>query len=238
MTKLEVGDIFESTSCGRLEVVHYVNCTEVYVQFEESGYVIRSSSGHIRSGLVKDPFYPYLHGLGYFGDLHRESSNIKYYRLWRKMMDRCYLEGYCTSSYGKVTVSKEWLNCSNFIRWCADNYVEGWELDKDVYQVGVVNKVYSKETCIFLPKEINSMLTTRDTPNKYGSRGVKVSGSKFIGRFKRKGVEFSKTFDSMGEAQDYYINNRIDILTELAYKYKSEVNEVTFDNLVNYYKKS
>ena len=49
-----------------------------------------------------------------------------------------------------------------FYEWCQNQIGfsnQGWHLDKDLWIKG--NKVYSEDSCIFLPHEINSLLTKR-----------------------------------------------------------------------------
>lgn len=59
-----------------------------------------------------------------------------------------------------------YLGCENLFRdfnefseWCQTQvgYKEGFHLDKDLLEKG--NKRYSKDTCIFVPQEINNALT-------------------------------------------------------------------------------
>lgn len=56
-------------------------------------------------------------------------------------------------TYEGCTVCDEWLYFSNFKKWFDENYIEGFQLDKDIIIRG--NKVYSPQTCCFVPKEIN-----------------------------------------------------------------------------------
>lgn len=52
------------------------------------------------------------------------------------------------------TVSSEWYNFQNFAEWYAEEYVKGWELDKDILS----GKVYSRDTCFIVPREVNTAL--------------------------------------------------------------------------------
>ena len=55
------------------------------------------------------------------------------------------------------TVCEEWLNYSNFKVWYDQNRIKGMalDLDKDILFKG--NKVYSPETCCFVPHAINTL---------------------------------------------------------------------------------
>lgn len=125
--------------------------------------------------------------------------SFKYYRDWKNMLKRCY----CTTGdyLGNVSVSESWLTLSNFKAWFEQNYVEGCVLDKDVLS----GEVYSENTCLYIPKELNLFLTSVRkecgsyfdiTRNKYQSYTKKYNGKRFnIGRFttEREALFFAKT---------------------------------------------
>lgn len=97
-----------------------------------------------------------LYGIG-INDLEFGEYQTKCYELWAGMLFRCYSRRF--SSYKNVTVCDEWLTLSNFKKWFENpenGYREGYHLDKDILVKG--NKVYSPETCCFVPTAINSLL--------------------------------------------------------------------------------
>lgn len=78
------------------------------------------------------------------------------YRQWSDMLIRCYSEKsrFRHPTYADVTVCDEWLKASNFVAWQKTQYrEEGWQLDKDLLVVR--NKVYSPETCMYIPRWLN-----------------------------------------------------------------------------------
>ncbi len=84
----------------------------------------------------------------------------KEYLCWSDMFKRCYSENWLEkhSTYSEAEVCDGWLKFSNFLKWHQANYVEGWHLDKDLLGNG---KLYSPETCCFIPAYINKFLTKR-----------------------------------------------------------------------------
>ena len=87
----------------------------------------------------------------------------KYNRYWN-MRARCYNENQREyyKGYKGCTVCNEWLEDSqSFYQWSDENYYvvsgERMEIDKDILVPG--NTVYSPETCIFVPKRINSLFS-------------------------------------------------------------------------------
>ena len=76
---------------------------------------------------------------------------------YRAMMHRCYSpQNPSWMSYGAVgvRVCEEWHNFKEFNDWFVVNYVQGWEIDKDVLS----RTLYSPTTCIFLPEHINQFI--------------------------------------------------------------------------------
>lgn len=83
----------------------------------------------------------------------------KVYVLWRNMLARCYSANSLKrqASYIGCYVAEDWHLLSNFTQWFKANYIEGWHLDKDILIAG--NRVYGPETCVFVPRALNQLLT-------------------------------------------------------------------------------
>lgn len=82
-----------------------------------------------------------------------------FYMRWHSMFDRCYSEAYLSRnpSYVGCEVSPEWYLFSTFKEWMEKQNYEGMCLDKDILVIG--NKVYSPDTCLFVPPNINLLVT-------------------------------------------------------------------------------
>lgn len=88
----------------------------------------------------------------------------KAYRHWTNMLQRCYDEKHRDKyiAYKDCVVCDEWLNFSGFLHWflnTENSTIDGYHLDKDILVKG--NKVYSPDTCCFVPNEINVLFTKR-----------------------------------------------------------------------------
>ena len=89
----------------------------------------------------------------------------KKWQLWNNMKTRCYNPNYHQTrpGYADCTICDEWLDDKKrFYGWADRNFymIEGEptvELDKDILVRG--NKLYSPDTCIFVPKRINDLFT-------------------------------------------------------------------------------
>ena len=56
------------------------------------------------------------------------------YQVWQHMLERCYNSKFKEKrpSYVGVTCCEEWLLFTNFDKWFKDNYIKGYQLDKDL----------------------------------------------------------------------------------------------------------
>lgn len=105
-----------------------------------------------------------VHGYGIKGkestqDL--DGKRLTSYSVWSDMLRRCYSPEMLLKNptYADCTVCPDWMLYKNFKEWFNLNHKENTCLDKDILVRG--NKVYSPETCVFVPQEINKLLITR-----------------------------------------------------------------------------
>ena len=122
------------------------------------------------------------------------------YSSWKRMISRCYnkksLELHPT--YSGVTVCDEWRSFMAFRSWWIKSYVDGWDLDKDILSDDMI---YSPETCIYVPRVINSFITGRSA-----SRSDFPIGASFIEK-RRKfqascGNPYTGKLDNLGWFND------------------------------------
>lgn len=147
---------------GSIEIIKYTNANHVKVRFALTGSERVFTSDAIRDGRIKDLFAPSVYGVGFMGDGKFKSSangaKSKPYSCWHSMMQRCYDSEFhkTQQSYMGCSVSKVWHNYQVFAEWFELNYpMDGgsYELDKDLKVAG--NRVYSPESCMFIPKILN-----------------------------------------------------------------------------------
>ena len=161
----------------------------------------------------------------------------KFYETWANMIRRCYDEKMWNKipTYRDCEVCKTWHRLSNFRKFYEEHYVEGYELDKDLLYKG--NKIYSPNTCVFLPHEINSFLA-----NKYTNRGKYPTGvtwrernKKWQARITTEGKQHSLgMFLNIEDALYAYKIAREKEAKRLAEKYKNSIENRAYDALINY----
>ena len=90
----------------------------------------------------------------------------KYYKTWRQMLRRCYSKGKGFEAYDGCIVCDEWRSFMSFKRWMSEQDWQSKDLDKDILSSEC--KIYSPDTCIFIPHWINSFTNTQ-SKNRGGS---------------------------------------------------------------------
>lgn len=160
------GAVFDSINYGKVRVVNIVGST-VEIEFLNTGFSYTVSKGNLIKGLVKDYSLPNLYGvgcntLGFMGKGYKDELITKAYKKWQEMLKRCYNSKFLAgnTSYIGCTVVDEWKDFKNFMNWYASKIIYeiqmSYALDKDIICEG--NKLYSPETCVLVPKEINNFI--------------------------------------------------------------------------------
>jgi len=236
------GSVFKTNNYGDVEVVEYINSSFVKIRFINTNHVKEEHLSSVRSGYVRDDSIPSTCGFGYI-DIEGASIGrhmTKEYRLWNNMINRCYNEKELSRNptYKDCHVSEDWRYLSNFKEWC-NNQIgfgnEGWHLDKDILVKG--NKVYSEDTCCFVPPEINNLFTKADRIR--GKYPIGVYEDKQAGKFKvRISVEGKhkhvgryycekEAFYAYKVAKEQYIK-------EVANKWKGQIDVRVYEALINW----
>lgn len=166
---------------SEMVIIEYRGTLDIDIYFPEYNWTFNGATyNSFKNGNVKCPYEPKVCGIGYIGEgkyrVSKNGKNTKVYDTWRDMLKRCYDEKHRgkNPSYIDCKVDKNWHNFQNFAKWYEDNYYEveseRMHLDKDILVKH--NKVYSPDTCIFVPQTINLLFVKRDK-----SRGVSLIGT-------------------------------------------------------------
>ncbi len=152
-----------------------------------------------------------------------ERGTARYYQVWNALLERCYSERYqsVNPSYRGCSVSSEWIRYSNFRDWMRDQKHDGLVLDKDLLYPG--NKLYSAETCVFIPLWVNCLLASLSSKPRSLPMGVIARGSRFQARYKLSGKTMNLgAFDTPEAAHAAYRKRRLIHLRESAERYLTE----------------
>ena len=239
-----VGKICKSKLSGDFKILKYNDSRNVEIQFINTGFEMVARLGDIKSGGVKDPYLPSVFGVGILGTKYPSTVNsvlTKGYTLWCNMLKRCYSDA-CKKkqpTYEGCEVSDNFKSYEYFYEWCNEQIgfgIDNFQLDKDLLTKG--NKVYSEDSCVFIPSEINKVLTKRTASR--GKYLIGVSWDKtnkaFVARVnKNKGMqEHLGYFNTEIEAFNAYKTAKEAFVKEQAKNWKSQIDDRAYKALMNY----
>ena len=232
--KNRIGEKYITYQGYTTEIIEYFSSSNVTIQFEDGTIIKNRQYNDIKNGKIKNPFHPTINEVGFYG-VGNYTANDKYYHIWKGMLNRCYDNKRQKSkiSYKDVTVCEEWYNFQNFAQWYEQNYKESFELDKDILFKG--NKIYSPQTCCFIPNEINVLFTKSNRTRGVLHIGVHHNNYKYVASLN---IESKKTYIGSYETeieafQAYKIAKEIEI-KRVADKWKEKITEQTYTAMYNY----
>lgn len=143
----------------------------------------------------------------------------KSYNAWRNMLQRAYCPKYQAGkpTYIGCSVADKWLEYQEFAEWFENHdYSDyGYQLDKDLLTPG--NKIYAPDRCVFVPRQLNTLLT--DSGAIRGQYPQGVSFHKRCNKFtasininsKNKGLGYFDTeieaYNAYKEAKERHVKN-------------------------------
>lgn len=230
---------------------HNRNYTYIDVYFPQYNWTFkRAKYDSFKKGNIKCPYEPRVFGIGYIGEGEykrwENGRNTRAYDTWNNMLGRCYDEK-CQEknpTYIDCEVCEEWHDFQAFAEWYYKNYYEikGEQmcLDKDILLKG--NKIYSPETCIFVPKRINSLFIKCDSKRGNNPVGVfdcengkyQVSFSIYDFKTCKSKSEYLGRYDTQEKAFEVYKQFKERNIKEFADYYEGRIPEKLYNGLYNY----
>lgn len=239
--KDRVGEVHKTANYGTLKIIEYYGSGNCTVQFEDGTIVKQRKYAEIAVGKVRNPNMPNVCGLGFEGQGEYSAKDggkdDRASRIWRAMFSRCHNERqhFYSANYVNVSVCEEWYNFQNFAKWFYENYnpntTEIFRLDKDI--LCPTCKVYSPDTCIFVPNEINVVFAERKKKTEY--KGVRKEGKRFKAQINIHGKRTHLgTFDTAEEAFQAYKIAKESYIKNLADKWKDQLSPKAYEAMYNY----
>lgn len=168
----------------------------------------------------------------------------KKYMLLGNIKTRCYKENYQKKNptYQGCYVCREWLKDSKtFYQWVDENYYiidklsrRCIHIDKDILVPG--NLVYSPETCLFVPAEMNTFVATlrkTDSPLPPGvhqrEEGKYIPYTSICGK-----KRFFGTYPTAEEAFEIYKSFKAEECSRIADKYRDFVPEKVTEGFIQW----
>lgn len=170
-------------------------------------------------------------GVG-INDVNGVVKHDKAYTIWREMIVRCYKGSYWEKrpTYKHCDVCDEWKRYSNYLQWYNANYIEGFDVDKDLLSFCTEKKIYSPETCCFLPPEINCALSTSKSIERDLPVGVHIISGCITSSL---GNNHLGTFPTVEMAHKAYLNAKKEHIINLANKWKDKIEPRAYDALIS-----
>ena len=228
-----------------MRIIRYGNVHDIDVQFDDGVILEHREYGAFLKGQIKNPMTPTYYGIGFIGvgkfkTCDENGKNTKCYDTWLNMLARCYdpklQEKYPT--YKNCRVCEEWWNFQVFAEWYYSHFYEieneRMALDKDILKKG--NKVYSADTCVYVPQSINSLFIKRDNERGNLPIGVRKNRNKFQARLCKgngKRIQLG-TYTTPEEAFLVYKEHKEQFIKEVAEKYKGQIPHEAYEALMNY----
>lgn len=240
---VKVGDIFKNNAGEFVDVVGVKNATDITIRYRDKfAHEAKVRLCQLKDGKFKNPYTPSLRGVGFVGvGNYSQKTHTEIYNAWQGIIQRCFddklKERY--PAYKDVTLDNEWHNLQNFARWYEEetkNRVgdEVWQVDKDFSRA----KLYGPETCIVVPKILNTLIVSNG--NMRGEYPIGVSYRKETGKYRSRcqvgsGIPVAlgefETVEEAFRAYKVFKENRIKNLVE---EYEQQLSERALNILRNY----
>ena len=225
---------------SKIVIKEYRKWNDIDVYFPEYDWIFEHGTySNFKDGKIKCPYEPRVFGVGYIGEgKYKVSENNIWYKIWCDMLRRCYdpksQEKYPT--YKGCIVENKWLNFQNICEWLDKNYYEVPSeimcLDKDILYKG--NKIYSRETCIFVPQRINNLFVKHDNARGNNPIGMYETPSGNYQTYCNDGYGkriYLGTYTNKEEGFRVYKNYKEKVIKEVIDSYEEKIPEPYYSKL-------
>lgn len=170
----------------------------------------------------------------YEGKIFTNGKHLYSYAVWHDMIKRCYTQKGILKNptYSQCTICDDWKYFSKFKSWFDKNHIPNTELDKDLFSSG--SKEYNPNSCCFLPKPINILLSFNTISIREHNSQNGVMYSVRFGHYGNR--EYLGLFPTKSLALKAYKDKKEQYIKELAIKYFQEgkINKRSYNALLKY----
>ena len=242
--KDRTGEFGVSNSGERMTIIRYGGKNDIDVKFDDGTVVEHKQYNDFKRGKIKNPYFPNVYGVGFVGigdykSVDENGKNTKCYMTWHDVHKRCYDPKWHKKepSYKNCRVCQLWNNYQEFAKWNDENYYEvgneRMNLDKDILCKG--NKIYSPDTCIYVPQSINALFIKRDNERGDLPIGVSKYEDKFVAHLSKDNkLIHLGYFNSPEEAFLAYKQAKEQYIKEVAEEYKDKIPYRLYEAMINY----
>lgn len=169
------------------------------------------------------------------------NKSIRMYNCWCRMIQRCYSKNESIRkahpTYIDCKVVDAWFDYQNFAEWYFNHDFSGlgYDLDKDILIPN--SKLYSPETCCFVPQELNKLLTNSKAARKVHPQGVSFNKpmGKYFASMKVHGKkQHLGYFDCPQEAYQAYKTAKEANVKRMALEWQDRIADDVFQALMQW----
>lgn len=228
-----IGKIFKSKNCGDFVVEEKMNQQKkdgsyIYkIKFVDTGGIRYVDSATIKSGIILDKCKPHLLLKIFEGNgIYSIKNNLEVWNILYHISKKC-LDAkdkrYKVNGAKGTSICKEWFNFQNFAQFYYINiYISKYklELDKDILCniKHIFPKIYSPETCLLIPMELNCWLAGDCLTCGIYLRNNKYRVTIFNSKIKDTKINLG-TFNTFKEAKLAYAKKKYEFWLEEINKY-------------------
>ena len=240
-----IGEVPYSKYGTPMKIIIYNSYSDIVVEFQdEHKYTTNATYNNFKKSKIRNPYDKEYYGVGFLGRAYYKNEKFVdsiSFKTWEWMLQRCYSKKALkrNPTYEPCYVCEEWHEYYNFKIWFEENYYtienEIMEIDKDILFKN--DKIYSPETCVFLPHCINSIFCKTNASR--GEYLIGVSYHKRIDKFQsyctvdnqRIYLGYYNTIEMAFNAYKTYKENYIKTIAD---KYKEYIPEKLYNALYEY----
>ena len=212
-----IGEVRNSNSFGPFKINKLLSKSRrVYyeIEFLNTGYITKARKDQIDCGRVTDY------------SLEKQEDKYRELTIWYKVIKR--------SKNINIDICEEWKDRECFVKWFKENkYSNFLQIDKDILSIQQEKelRIYSPETCLLLPEEINGAESALHTISK-----IYFKDDKYYIKFDCLEMDI-ENYKLIAESKEELIENYLKIVYEgfkiIVDKYKNTLPQRIYNLLKN-----
>ena len=228
---------------SKMVIKKYRKWNDIDVYFAEYNWLFEYARyDNFKNRNIKCPYERRYFGVGYLGEgkykVKENGKDANKFIIWHNVLTRCYDPEFHKKNptYKKCSVENYLLNFQHMCEWIDKNYYEipGEQmcLDKDILYKG--NKIYSRDTCIFVPERINLLFVKSDKARGKNPIGVSdlPSGNYRVDCNNGYGKQvYLGAYRTKEEAFQVYKNYKEKVIKETIDSYEGKIPEPFYSKL-------
>lgn len=175
-----------------MKIIEDNGYSNIIVEFQDEHKArVHTNYSNFQRGLVKNPYYPMVYGIGIAGDKYltvdENSKSTREYMTWYHIIQRCHSDRLKEKqpAYKDIKCCEEWLYYPDFYEWLHsqenfDKWYNGkrWAVDKDI--LVKKSKIYSPKTCCLISQNVNCLFLKREAERGKYPIGVRYTNDGFM----------------------------------------------------------